>query len=211
MRCVRLETANVVHLPLDGDVAEAAQRQRGEYPEPPIKHREDVPVGEHDHGVRPFHCRRIRQAPMCGDGLARPDRARLVGRLVAESEDEVEMGPARGGELVPRLGPQSLRREGLMVTPAILIIPLVHLIGRRMEHPRVRSVLQTVIMASAALLLAASIPLARDGLTDLVTVVIASACLYMLFATRLDTLWIILGAATVSLSAAALGLVISIG
>ena len=98
-----------------------------------------------------------------------------------------------------------------MVTPAILMIPLLHLIGRRMEHPRVRSVLQIVIMASAGLLLAASIPPARDGLTDLVTVVIASACLCMLVATRLDTLWIILGAATVSLSAAALGLVISIG
>ena len=28
-----------------------------------------------------------------------------------------------------------------MITPALLIIPLVHFVGRRMEHPRVRSVL----------------------------------------------------------------------
>jgi chromate transporter len=52
-----------------------------------------------------------------------------------------------------------------MITPALLIIPLVHFVGRRMEHPRVRSVLQTVVIASAGLLLAAAIPLGRDGLT----------------------------------------------
>ena len=52
-----------------------------------------------------------------------------------------------------------------MITPALLIIPMVHFIGRRMEHPRVRSVLQTVVIASAGLLLASSDPLGRDGLT----------------------------------------------
>jgi chromate transporter len=45
-----------------------------------------------------------------------------------------------------------------MITPALLIIPLVHFVGRKLEHPRVKSVLQTVILASAGLLLAAAIP-----------------------------------------------------
>ncbi|WP_294260199.1 chromate transporter [uncultured Sphingomonas sp.] len=94
-----------------------------------------------------------------------------------------------------------------MVTPAGLIIPLVHLVGRRMEHPRVRSVLQTVVIASAGLLLAAAIPLARDGLTDPVTIVIALVSLALLFTTKLDTLWIILGAALTSLTASAIGAV----
>jgi chromate transporter len=41
-----------------------------------------------------------------------------------------------------------------MVTPAFLIIPLVHFAGRNIEHPRVKGVLQTVVIASAGLLLA---------------------------------------------------------
>jgi chromate transporter len=66
-----------------------------------------------------------------------------------------------------------------MITPALLIIPLVHFVGRRMEHPRVRSVLQTVVIASAGLLLAAAIPLGRDGLTGPVTIIIAAMALFV--------------------------------
>jgi chromate transporter len=50
-----------------------------------------------------------------------------------------------------------------MITPALLIIPLVHFVGRKMEHPKVKSILQAVIIASAGLLLAAAIPLGRGG------------------------------------------------
>ena len=45
-----------------------------------------------------------------------------------------------------------------MITPALLVILMVHFVGRRMEHPRVRSVLQTVFIASAGLLLADAFP-----------------------------------------------------
>jgi chromate transporter len=93
-----------------------------------------------------------------------------------------------------------------MVTPALLIIPLVHFVGRRMEHPRVRSVLQTVVIASAGLLLAAAIPLGRDGLTGPVTIVIAAVCFLLLLTTKIDTLWMMLTAALVSLTASAFGL-----
>jgi chromate transporter len=56
-----------------------------------------------------------------------------------------------------------------MTTPALLIIPLVHFVGRKMEHPRVKSILQTIVIASAGLLIAAAIPLGRDGLTGPIT------------------------------------------
>ena len=88
-----------------------------------------------------------------------------------------------------------------MITPALLIIPLVHFVGRKMEHPRVKSILQTIVIASAGLLLAAAIPLGRDGLTGPITWVIAVVCFVLLFTTKLDTLWMILGAALVSLTA----------
>jgi chromate transporter len=94
-----------------------------------------------------------------------------------------------------------------MITPALLIIPMVYFVGRKIEHPKVKSVLQTVIVASAGLLLSAAIPLARDGLTGPVTVGIAAVSFALLLTTKLDTLWIILGAALVSLSVSSLGLV----
>ena len=90
-------------------------------------------------------------------------------------------------------------------TPALLIVPLVHLAGRKIEHPRVKSVLQSVVIASAGLLLAAAIPLARDALTDPATMVIAAVSLVVLLMTELDTLWLILSSAVVSLSASSLG------
>jgi chromate transporter len=93
-----------------------------------------------------------------------------------------------------------------MITPAMLVVPLLQLARRRIEHPRVKSILQAVVVASAGLLLAATIPLARDALTDPATVGIALVSLFLLLATKVDTLWIILGAAVVSLSAASLGL-----
>jgi chromate transporter len=91
-----------------------------------------------------------------------------------------------------------------MITPAFLVIPLVEFAGRQTEHPRVKGILHTVVIASAGLLLAAAIPLARDALTDPVTIAIAVASLALLLLTELDTLWIILGAAVISLSASSL-------
>jgi chromate transporter len=94
-----------------------------------------------------------------------------------------------------------------MITPALLIIPLVHFVGRKMNHPRVRSVLQTVVIASAGLLLAAAIPLGKDGLTGPVTIAIAAACFVLLLTTKVDTLWMVLVAALLSLTASSVGLV----
>jgi chromate transporter len=58
-----------------------------------------------------------------------------------------------------------------MITPALLIVPLVHFADRKIEHPRVKAVLQSAVIASAGLLRVAAIPLARDALTDPATMV----------------------------------------
>jgi chromate transporter len=94
-----------------------------------------------------------------------------------------------------------------MITPAFLVIPLVHFAGRKIDHPRVKGILETVVIASAGLLLAAAIPLGRDALTDPITIGIAIVSLALLLTTELDTLWIILAAAVISLSASSLGLI----
>ena len=93
-----------------------------------------------------------------------------------------------------------------MITPALLIIPMVHFAGGRIEHPRVRSVLQTVVIASAGLLLAAAIPLGREALIDPVTITIAIVALIVLMTTKIEVAWVILASAIVAMGAGALGL-----
>ena len=121
-----------------------------------------------------------------------------------------EVRPALWGFYIVSVGyfvagvPGAIAGWAAMSTPALLIIPLVHFVGRRMEHPRVKGVLQTVVIASAGLLLAAAIPLAHDALTDPVTIGIAVVSLVLLLVTEIDTLWIILGAAGISLSASSI-------
>ena len=46
--------------------------------------------------------------------------------------------------------PGAIAGSAVMVTPALLIVPLVHFVGRRMEHPSVKGVLQTVVIALRA-------------------------------------------------------------
>jgi len=93
-----------------------------------------------------------------------------------------------------------------MVTPALLIIPLIHCVGRKMEHPRIKGVLQAVVVASAGLLFAGAIPLGQSGLTGPVTIAIAAVSFVLLFITKLDTLWLILGASVITLIAPLLAL-----
>jgi len=94
-----------------------------------------------------------------------------------------------------------------MITPSAFIIPLVHFAGRNLDHPRIKSTLQSVVIASAGLILAATIPLARGAFTDWLTIVITAASLLVVLMTRLDTIWIVLGAAALSLSASSFEIV----
>src|SRR5262245_15752151 len=90
-----------------------------------------------------------------------------------------------------------------MATPALLIVPLVHFAGRKAEHPRVRAVLESVVLTSAGLLLAAAIPLAKAAIVGPVTVLIALATISLMLKTKLDTLWIILAAAVTAYAVSA--------
>ena len=90
-----------------------------------------------------------------------------------------------------------------MITPAVLIILLLRLFGRNMDHPRVRSLQRAVVFASAGLLVAASLPLAHDAVTGVVTAIIVMVSLLLMVLRRADALWIVAGAAVVNLTAAA--------
>ncbi|MGA8596308.1 MAG: chromate transporter [Bryobacteraceae bacterium] len=94
-----------------------------------------------------------------------------------------------------------------MCTPALIIIPLVYFAGRRAEHPRAKSVIQAVVLSSAGLLWAATLPIARTAITDPVTLVIAASSVGILLTRKIESLWVILGASAVQLTAAAFRLV----
>lgn len=86
-----------------------------------------------------------------------------------------------------------------MVTPAFIMIPLLQYVGARAERPAVRSSINAVTLAAAGLIVAATVPLARDALTSPVAVVIAVGSFLLIAFTRRDTLWIIAGAAVLGL------------
>lgn len=91
-----------------------------------------------------------------------------------------------------------------MAAPSLLVVLLVGYLARRAQHPRVRSMLQCVVLASAALLVLAAIPIGRSALDGPLAIAIAACALPLLITRRLDTLWIIAGAAAVSFAAAVL-------
>jgi chromate transport protein ChrA len=80
-----------------------------------------------------------------------------------------------------------------MMTPAVLIIVLLHLFRRSFGHPRVRSLQQGVVFASAGLLVAVSMSLARDAVTGTVTVVIVIASVLLMVLRKADAFWIVEG------------------
>src|SRR5262249_27062123 len=94
-----------------------------------------------------------------------------------------------------------------MVTPALLIIPLVHYAGKRAEHPHIKGVLQAVVFSSAGLLWASTVPIAQGAITSPVSVVILIASLCALASRKIESLWVILAAALLQLTAASVGLV----
>lgn len=86
-----------------------------------------------------------------------------------------------------------------MITPAFIIIPMLRFIGKRAQHPRVKSMIQFMLVASAGLLIAAAVPLARDAVTGAVTLFIGAASFAAIAFTRIDSLWIVLGASALGL------------
>ncbi len=92
-----------------------------------------------------------------------------------------------------------------LITPAFVIIPLMSWIGKYAEIPRIRSAIHAVILASAGLLMAAAIPLARDAAAGPLAIAIIVVSFIVLAFTRVETWWVMLGGAVVGLGAKLLG------
>jgi chromate transporter len=82
-----------------------------------------------------------------------------------------------------------------MVTPAFLAIPLIRLIGRRMQHPAAKRVLEGAVLASAGLIATSSGPLAQASIQDVFRAAIAVGAFALVAFTRTATVLIIASAA----------------
>jgi chromate transporter len=120
-------------------------------------------------------------------------------------------GPGPNGLYLVSVGyfaaglPGALAALIALITPAFLIIPLMSWIGAYAKLPRIRGAIRAVILASAGLLIAASIPLTRDAATAPLAVVIVVISFIVLAFTRVETWWVMLGAAALGLGAKLLG------
>jgi chromate transporter len=88
-----------------------------------------------------------------------------------------------------------------LITPAFLVLPLMYWFGKRADSPHARDAIRGLLLGSAGLLLAASVPLARDAITGPLTLAIVIGSFLVLSFTRLDSAWLMLGAAAVGLAA----------
>ncbi len=88
-----------------------------------------------------------------------------------------------------------------LITPAFLVLPMMYWLGKRANSPRARDAIRGLLLGSAGLLLAASVPLARDAITGPLTLAIVIASFLILSFTRLDAAWLVAGAAAVGLAA----------
>ncbi len=98
-----------------------------------------------------------------------------------------------------------------LVTPSLSVILVIRYLGRKAEHPRVKGVLEAIMLASAGMLLATALPLAREALSGVLLLLIALGSGLFLVFTRLDSIWVILGSAIVCLVADALRAIFSLG
>ena len=92
-----------------------------------------------------------------------------------------------------------------MAAPSLLVVLLVGYFGKRAQHPRVRSMLHCVVLASAALLVLAAIPIGREALDGPLPIGIAAVALPLLVLRRLNSLWIIAAAAALSFTGSIAG------
>jgi chromate transporter len=82
-----------------------------------------------------------------------------------------------------------------LVTPAFLIIPIMRWVGDYAKNPRVRGAIRAVVLASAGLLIASSIPLAQDAATGPLAVAIIIVSFLVLTFTEVESWWVMMGAA----------------
>lgn len=83
-----------------------------------------------------------------------------------------------------------------MITPALLAVPLVRKIGKRLDHPAAKRMLEAAVLGSAGLILTSAFPLAQASMTDWFHAVIGLGAFAVALRTRIATVLLIVAAGT---------------
>lgn len=91
-----------------------------------------------------------------------------------------------------------------IITPALIVIPLIRFASRKVNSPEARRTLNAVVLASAGISLSATFPLAADALNSPLTYGIALVSLIILLFTKIDSFWVIIASAFVAIITASI-------
>ena len=131
----------------------------------------------------------------------------LTERQVNEAVAAGRAGPGPLGLYVVCIGYQVAGAPGAVVgflaviTPTLLVIPVLRFFLRAARHPAVRGSIQAILLAAAGLLVSAALPLGRESVTSVLPAVIAGASFAVMAFTKVETVWVIAGAGVVGLIA----------
>jgi chromate transporter len=134
-------------------------------------------------------------------------RQALTDRQLNTAVAAGRIGPGPNGIYVVSIGyivdgvPGACAGWLAMITPAFLIIPMLQFLGARAEHPRAKAVARAVLFSGAGLLASAAVPLARDAITNPLSLGIFAVSFLLIASARVDSLWVMLGAALVGIIA----------
>jgi chromate transporter len=134
-------------------------------------------------------------------------RTLLTDRQLNTAVAAGRIGPGPNGIYVVGLGylvdgvPGACAGWLAMITPAFLIIPMLRFLGARAEHPRARAVARAVLFAGAGLIASAAVPMARDAIVNPLSLAIFAASFLAIASARIDSLWVMLGAALIGVIA----------
>jgi len=127
----------------------------------------------------------------------------LTDRQLATAIVAGRTGPGPNGLYLVSIGyfidgyPGAIAGLIALLTPAFLVIPLMHWIGAYATIPRIRGAIRAVVLGSAGLLMAASVPMARDAATAPILTAIVVVSFFTLAFTRAQTWWVMGAAAAV--------------
>lgn len=144
-------------------------------------------------------------------------REKLVSRRHVLTDDQLNRvvavarsTPGPMGLHVVSIGYQTAGRSGAfagwlaMVTPAFLVLPLLHFAGRNSANRRVRSALNAIVVSSAALLAGTAVFLARSAIGTWSLAFLTGSSLLIFATTRQPSLRVMLVAGGLGMIASAL-------
>src|SRR6202521_6400469 len=103
----KLLPPNSIHFFFQRKAIQGRQRQSEKETDAPVKSKKRLAEGACDFGGVSSNGSRIGHSPVRGHGMSGPDRANLLGSVVANREDELHLGGAGARELTPALARQA--------------------------------------------------------------------------------------------------------